>query len=496
MKYCEALNGSLNIERDRVHFCVAVKQNMPTIPWNPDEDLPLDKIKIVRDALVKGLNENIDSSVEEYEKYGTPVANPGHPCKGCRYIQEIDDACELPSTDQLNCYLHMQAFTYCNAKCIYCNLRMDEGKTPLSRGKDLDHSVYKVVRQMLGANAIAPTCRIIFSSGEPSLSKEGMGVLTDITRMGFNTLINTNAIHFAPEIEDALKFGKTHVQLSLESGDRESYLAIKGVDEFDSVVKNVDRYLGAVRGNSVFWIKYIIFSETNTKKNMDKFIEFCRDHHIPNVVVSANYNEGEAVSLNCLGKGVENEEENADFESLKAFGYLTTRLELLGVNVHKEFAQLTKSEQALAKAEYARSVMDVLEYAPDDETSCIKRIAKGLDLASLPEENPHLRAHMYSLLNNAANDSKGIALFGAGVHARWIHGLMQDIGLKPAVAFDNNPEETSTFEISVVKPAEISRYDIDTVIIASNAYHFPIYAQLSKMPEFKEIRIIDPYLDI
>ena len=70
-------------------------------------------------------------------------------------------------------------------------------------------------------------------------------------------------------------------------------------------------------------------------------------------------------------------EEIADLESLKAFGYLSTRLELLGVNVHKEFAHLTKNEQALVKAEYARAVMDVLNHAPEDNESCISNIQES-----------------------------------------------------------------------------------------------------------------------
>jgi len=70
MRYCNALYGSLNIERDRVQFCCATKQLMPTIRWNPDEELPLERMRIVRKALIKALNDDLDKPVPEYVAYG------------------------------------------------------------------------------------------------------------------------------------------------------------------------------------------------------------------------------------------------------------------------------------------------------------------------------------------------------------------------------------------------------------------------------------------
>jgi len=500
MKFCHALNGSLNIERDRVHFCVAVKQNLPTIPWNPDEDLPLNRIQTVRDAMIRDLNGDLDQPVDEYKAYGVSISHSGHPCKGCRHIVDVSPDMEIPSTNQLNCYLHLQAFTYCNAKCTYCNLRIDEGQTPLSRGRDLDRAVYRAVSQMLDSNLIAPTCRVIFSSGEPSLSKEGMEVLSNLTRKGFHTLINTNAIRFAPEIADALKSGKTHVQVSLESGDRDSYVVVKGVDKFDSVAKNVDRYLAAAQNGSVFWLKYIVYSQTNSRENIDKFVEFCREHQVRNVVVNANYNEGEEVSSNFLGQcpatQTENLEEVADLDSLKAFGYLSTKLEMLGINVHKEFAHLTQHEQDMVKNEYARAVIDALGHSPAAMDVDVANVIKGLEMASLPTESPVLRRHIADLLKETAAKSKGIALFSAGVHARWICSIMADLDIKPVVIFDNNAQTPSMLSYPVAKPTEVSNYDVDAVFIASNAYHLQIYSQLTQMQDFDGLGVVDPYLNL
>lgn len=496
MKFCKHLNGSLNIERDRVQFCCATKHNMPIIPWNIDEELPLDKIRIVREALVNALNGDLDSPVPEYEEHGLQYPNHNHPCKGCRHIIESDDSGEgMAENGQLNNLLHLQAFTYCNARCVYCQLRQEEGGTPLSRGRDLDIAINKAVAQLLEAGAIAPTCQITFSSGEPSLSEGFMKTLHEVVNKGYRVFINTNAICYAPEIEEALRSGRALVQVSLDSGDRDSYLAIKGVDKFDSVASNVERYAAAAINGSTFWVKYIVFSETNSKDKMDKFVEFCLDRSIKNVSVNANYNEGEATLKNSTDILSEKQGDSSDVESLKAFAYLATKLEFAGICVHKEFAHLTQNEQLLAKREYAFAVIKALNFHPHDLESCLFRLIDGLELAALPSDNPRLKLRLTEIFKESVRDSqKGVALFGAGAHARWINCILSEIGITPVVAFDNNPPQKSPFEFLTVKPAQISNYDIDTVIIGSNAYHLNIYSQLIKTPDFSEIRIVDPYL--
>ncbi len=356
MKFCQALNGSLNIERDRVHYCYVVKQHMPTIPWNPEEELPIERIQIVRKALIKHLNEDMDQNVPEYEEFGE-CSTGFHPCKGCRMICDIDDNAQIPSPDQLSYYLHMQAFTYCNAKCIYCHLSHDAGRTPINKGRDLDQAVYKAVNLLFDKNMVNPDCRVIFSSGEPTLSKFGMTTLNRLVEKGQDTLVNTNAICFSPELEKAMREGNTDVQVSLDSGDRESYIDIKGVDKFDAVAENIDRYVTVSSERSRFWLKYIVYSKTNSKETLDKFVDFCSKHHIRNVVVNMNYNEGEAVSCNTRENTVETQgEEVADIETLSAYGYLAAKLDLRGFRVAKEISHLTTHEQELAEGEYAKAM--------------------------------------------------------------------------------------------------------------------------------------------
>ncbi len=495
MKFCQALYGALNLENSNIFLCCAAKREMPTIPWNIEEGVPLDRIRRVREALIKGLNGDMDKPIDAYEKYGLPGTAKGHPCKDCRYIVEVDDDDELPSTTQLTDFLNLGAFTYCNAKCIYCNAQFAHpSQEPIERrnsslnGRDIEQGIYKAVTQLFKSGAISPTCRVIFASGEPSISETSMKILTDLIKKKFSVLINTNAITFAKEIEEALKSGRAEVQVSLDSGDRDSYLAVKGVDRFDDVGRNIDRYATAVRGGSTLWIKYILFSKNNSQEITQNFISFCAQHKIKNVVLATNTFEGEL--------GIDRKSESIEKQTLSAFGRIAARLQFIGVDVFQEFHFLTRQEQEYVERKYAQAVMDELSYEVEDIDSVKDTISNGLALARLSTDSPQLKNHMVEILNNAAKKSNGIALFSAGTHSQWINHLMEDLGIYPVVAFDNNPPEKSPFSYDVVRPDQVKKLKVDTVIIASNAYHLPIYSQIKKNPDFNDIRIVDPYLTL
>lgn len=489
MRYCKALNGALNIERDRIQFCCATKNFMPMIPWNPDEELPMEKLSIVRKALIENLSKDLDAPVPEYVQYGLPGDHGGHPCKGCRHIIETDAEVASPEGGKLTNFLHLQAFTYCNAKCVYCELRLDEGRTPLSRGHDLDLAINKSVRQLIEAGAIAPSCQIMFSSGEPSLSKSFMETLQLVVRKGFRVFVNTNAICFAPEIEEALKTGKALVQVSLDSSDPETYLSIKGVDKFENVVENVKRYQQAAVNGSIFWVKYIVFSKTNEKSKLDNFVDFCVANNIRNVSVNANYNEGDST---VKPGGMCSREDDIDYVSLKAFAYLAVSLEIAGINVHKEYVHLTQKEQEVLKAEYALAVAEKMRIEPTKKN--LLNIVEGMELASSPPGNDRVAKHIRRLLNSISATSSRVALYGAGGHAQWIKSMMEEEGLLPVVVLDRNANKQPFPDVLVVKPESVGNYDVETVIIGSNAFHLNILAQLKEQSQFSGIRIVDPYL--
>ena len=495
MKYCPSLYGALNIENSNIFLCCAAKRNMPTIPWDIKEGLPLDRIHRVRGALIKALNEDMNKPIAEYATYGHSGYTGGHPCKGCRYIVEKDDDFEAPPTSKLFDFLNLGAFTFCNANCVYCNAQFTPAhqrsprlKTPPTRGREMEQAVFKAVEQLFEADAISTSCRIIFASGEPSASKGFMKILADVVRKGFPVLINTNAIRYAPEIEEALKSGKAEVQVSLDSGDRQSFLAVKGIDSFDQVADNIDRYAAAVRGGSILWIKYIIFSQNNSPAIAENFVTFCRQHRIKNVVLTTNTFEGEL--------GVDRQEEDVESQTLKVFGSLAARLQFMGVDVFQEYHFLTQNEQDQVEREYARAVMQGLGYPAEAGDDYKEIIIGGLEMSRLPVEDARSKVYMSNILQRAAADAKGIALFGAGGHAQWISALMESLGIQPLVALDNNPADNSRFAFPVISLAESYRYDFDTVLIASNAYHLSIYAQLMKMEEFADFRLIDPYLNL
>jgi len=496
MKYCKALHGTLNIERDRVHLCCVTKHHMPSIPWDPDTAFPIETITRVRHALLEALNKDMDRPVLLYEKYGEYSGNV-HPCKGCRFIEDVPDDFTPPPNDQLHDVLQTQAFTYCNARCIYCDLSVTPGRTPLAKGKAVDKAVYRAVNQLLDKDMIRTDCQIRFSSGEPSLSEFAMQTLDRLVDRGQTIMVNTNAIKYSPEIARALNAGNTTVQISIDSGNANDYKRIKCVDQFESVKKNILRYQKDAADHIQLWIKYIVFSETNSQKQVDSFIDFCVQNKIRHVSLSVNHNEGEDISQNGPGMaGCPSNDEKADPRSLRSFGYLGAQLELKGVDVHTEFAHMSDNEQRMAKKEYAKAVIEAISYCPENMDEAIKIVSHGMDMARKPEDGQELKDYWINLLKKQLNQSNKIALYSAGAHGKWVTQLLAGLGEQPIVILDKNPGAAKGFDCPVVHPKDVASYDADIVIIASTAYHLQILLELKQTPAYQNFNVVDPYLNL
>jgi len=480
MRFCLALNGSLCIEGDSVVFCCVAKQSRPGLPWNPETELPVERIRQIREALIKGLNGDLDQPIQEYLNYGLPNINKGHPCKGCRYITLSTEEFSSPATDKINNFLNLLGFTCCNAKCTYCTLSSKQN------WQKIDTGINKGLNFLLDTGAVSKTCQIWFSNGEPTISNETMKTLSRVISDGYSVLVNTNAICFSPEIEKALACGGAQVQVSLDSYDRESYLAIKGVDKFQDVVENIDKYIAATKKGSIFYLKYIVHSKNNSRNDVNSFVDFCVKHEIRNVSVSGNALEGDAAP------GWDNVD--SDRQTLKSYGYLIAKLELQGIAVNSVFEHLTETEQLHAKREYAHAIIDLLELDRHDPNKLVDAVIYGFELARLTIDDATLVRHFRKLLLKTKIKFKNIAIFGMGAHARWITKEMEKLDIQPIVGIDNNPAKNKTYKFPVISPVDIASYPIDVIVISSNAYHINIYSYLKRSLNCENIEIVNPYL--
>lgn len=105
---------------------------------------------------------------------------------------------------------------------------------------------------------------------------------------GFDNIsIPTSGIKYSPVIEKGVSLGKVNVQNSIDSGCRETFAMIKGLDAYDKVVENMQRYASAKLEDYNVTSKYIICPGYNdNKREIDKWLKTCKERGLQSVIIS------------------------------------------------------------------------------------------------------------------------------------------------------------------------------------------------------------------
>lgn len=500
MKLCKKLLSEQVFWKDTVGFCCARAE----VPMIPRSSYTLDKMLKVRNALIKGLNDT-SFSVKEYDELGIKAQDGYegvHPCSGCSYIEEVKPnskkAIKLEKWKITQ--VGLIAPNGCNAKCDYCacynddniefplRVKTEDSIPPIvlvsdgSKGGPLS-SNRNVIETLILEKYIDINTGILFSGGEPSTHRETMEILEMVSGKGFRTTVLTNAIQFSEEIKKSLESGGCKVIVDIDSGDRDSYKLIKGVDKFDIVLENISRYMSAYNGlnnGSFLELKYIIYSKNNSLKIINKYIDIALQLGVKFMCVAFNHNEVE-------GRGDVRTE-----KTINMMGYLIYKLDKLGfINIRIDKVDST----LLKKIDQAcyRAFVDDIKFLPDSNSiKGLKNYTEVLRVRTFPLDS--IKPDLISLINNIAMCTKNIALYGCGEFGYMLSKIMIERGVTPKVIFDKKPVQLNfPNNVPVVHVKDAAMYDIDKIIICSSIYHTQIYQELSECNEFEGIKVIDPF---
>ncbi|MCR5261695.1 MAG: radical SAM protein [Candidatus Gastranaerophilales bacterium] len=165
-------------------------------------------------------------------------------------------------------------FTKCNCDCVYCYTHEDKKKYNSVQG----YNVLPVIKDMVERGIFIPGGQIGFGGGEPTMLEEFEDLIHYLLDNGFDNIsIPTSAVKYSPVIEKGVSQGKIHVKNSIDSGCRETFAMIKGLDAFDTVVKNMKRYASVKIDDCDVISKYIICPGYNDRKSeIDKWLDTCK----------------------------------------------------------------------------------------------------------------------------------------------------------------------------------------------------------------------------
>ena len=169
-------------------------------------------------------------------------------CINCKHLCDN----EWPDDDKIK-RVFINNFRKCNCRCYYCKV-YNTGES--------EYDALSIIKRLEHNNLISEKIdHVAFGGGEVSINKKIELAILHFIKNNIQMTVHTNAIIFSETIACLLDAGGT-VAISPDSGSRQTYFKIKGVDKFDDVRCNILRYAkhGKVR------LKYII-NEFNCKKN-------------------------------------------------------------------------------------------------------------------------------------------------------------------------------------------------------------------------------------
>lgn len=200
-------------------------------------------------------------------------------CTDCVYLQERDweDGNHIKS-------IIFDHFTKCNCNCVYCYTHDDKKKYNSLQS----YNVLPVIKDMVEKGIFIPGGQIGFGGGEPTMLEEFEELIDFLIQNGFDNIsIPTSGIKYSPVIEKGVSLGKVNVQNSIDSGCRETFAMIKGLDAYDKVVENMQRYTSAKLEDYNVTSKYIICPGYNdNKREIDKWLKTCKESGLQSVIIS------------------------------------------------------------------------------------------------------------------------------------------------------------------------------------------------------------------
>lgn len=205
---------------------------------------------------------------------GRPTCDPQ-----CGRLIQVPDDSLTPFPDGLSFrqVLINHHRNYCNCRCTYCPFWNVSPKPPLISVAGLLHS-------LIEQRVVADNCTFAWGGGESTILPEFEASLTMLADRGYRQFVHTNAVRFSPALADVLRRGQAVVNVSLDSGDAESYARIKGIDAWDKVIDTLGRYRAALANPADLEIKYIINKDSAAPRLILKFFDVCRKLDIKKVL--------------------------------------------------------------------------------------------------------------------------------------------------------------------------------------------------------------------
>jgi len=182
-------------------------------------------------------------------------------------------------------------FGECNAHCSYCSI-INPKNLKYYKNK---YQIYNTIKYILDNKLLDPEGIIEWGGGEPTIYKEFDDILNLLREREIKTMVNSNCIKFSDTLFNAINLNNATMQLSLDSGDKVTYINMKILDKFDDIIVNLKKY--SLHHPENITLKYIINDKNNEKQSIINFLTLTKNLKITKVNLSP---EGSEAFLNKI----------------------------------------------------------------------------------------------------------------------------------------------------------------------------------------------------
>jgi len=166
----------------------------------------------------------------------------------------------------------------CNLKCQYC----DKWELQYIQRNKLD--IPNLMRRLETCPSVDLIYPVLYSSGEISIQPNMNEILDSLN--DYDVCFFSNATKYNFRLLEKIKKKANCLLVSIDCGTSETYKKLKGVNLFNMVCRNIEKY--SLNGGNVI-LKYIITEENTNQDDLDGFMELCVKNKIESILISRDF---------------------------------------------------------------------------------------------------------------------------------------------------------------------------------------------------------------